>query len=393
MRVAFIGDSLSQYSTRSNNWITQSCAVIEALLGVEVSYLNVAIAGSTWGLALNSKQHSNGTKSQVERVIEFNPDFIVCALGINDSVYIGGVTESTVLQNCTAMVGSLRASLPNAKLIYAEECPHNILGVGVVPDSLTNINCVPASQATINLKGLSGVRVNSPSFLSSNVSSQTLERHRTWGLSTLEIRDLFDSYFSVNVWKMTRLGCLSDSLHLDEMGQSFWCWQFIKHLAKSNLSTQECDFTNLDFSSLPTPPTDLDLFFNEVSGRTLSGNMPALYKGYNLYKKLAGWCLKSPGARMHTDSILSSGNSSLSVLIEDALPNSSIWIASDSTNFVNTGRLISPCGTHLQTFCPAQVFADFRTSGSKTLWFAAVSPDGGSTDVFSAVINVVANIP
>lgn len=389
IKIAVIGDSLSQNSLRNYNWVTQSAQIIRELTGEDVRMLNAAIAGSTWDLAINSKQHFAGTKSQVEVVIDFAPDYVICALGINDAVYVGGSTVTAIVANAVAVKTAINAALPSCKIIYAEECPHDIATVGATPSSMTNVSCVPASHQTITLKGLSNVRVNNSTYLGTSVSASTLAAHQVWGGMTSQLRSLFDGYFSVNIWKMARLGMMSDTLHVDNIGQGYWTWVFVSYLATSPF----LEFRGLAINGLATSNTNLDAFFIEAAARTISGNMPACYRGYDFYRKLAGWPMKAPGARMLCDSVLTSGAKPLTIMVEDAQPNSAIYYATDNINFVSASRMVSPTGTHLQTFCPGDAFADFRSAGSHTLYLAAVSPDGSSTDVFQATVNVITSYP
>ena len=388
MKIAIIGDSLSQNSLRSYNWVTQSAQIIRELTGADVQILNAAIAGSTWDLAINSKQHFAGTKSQVEVVIDFAPDHVVCALGINDAVYVGGGTVAAIVANAAAVKDAIKTALPDCKIIYAEECPHDVATLGFSPSSMTNVGCVPSSHRTITLKGLSNVRMNSGAYLGTTVSASTLAAHQVWGGMTTQLRALFDGYFSVNIWKMARLGMMSDTLHVDNIGQGYWAWAFASYLASSPF----VEFRGLAINGLATSNTNLDAFFTEAAARTISGNMPACYRGYEFYRKLAGWPMKAPGARMLCDLVLSSGAKPLTIMVEGAQPNSAIYLATENINFVSASRLVSSSGTHLQTFCPGEAFTDFRSAGTHTLYLAAVAPDG-STDVFEASINVATSYP
>lgn len=394
VKIAIIGDSLSQNSTRNYNWVTQACCTIQEMTGKQVQIFNAAIAGSTWNHALNVNQHRGGTKSQVDVVVEFEPDYVVCAMGINDAIYVGGFTATQIINNAKAVRDALKNALSGVKMIYAEESPHDITASGLSPTGLINNNCIPASHQTITLKGLTNVRVNNSTYLNTNISSTALSKHQIWGSATATIRTLFDGFFSVNIWKMSRMGCMSDNLHIDQLGQTLWSWQFITYLAGStNLSSAKINFASLDISTLNASNINIDLFFNEVSARTIGGNMPAGYRGYNVFQKLSGWMLKSPGARMHTDSAIATGAVPLTLFVEDAIPNSAVYLASESTNFSNVSRNISSSGNHLQTFAPGTSFTDFRTAGTHSIWLAAVSPDNTSTDVFTTSVLVSSNYP
>lgn len=387
-RIAIIGDSLSQNSLRNYNWVTQSAQIIRELTGSDVQVLNAAIAGSTWDLAINSKQHCGGTKSQVERVIDFAPDYVVCALGINDAVYVGGSTVAAIVANATAVKTVIQAALPACKIIYAEECPHDVATAGVTPSALTNVSCVPASHQPISLKGLSNVRMNNGAYLGTPVSASALTAHQVWGGMTTQLRTLFDGYFSVNIWKMARLGMMSDTLHIDNIGQGYWAWAFASYLATSPF----VEFRGLAINGIETANTNLDAFFIEASGRTIAGNMSGKYRGYNFFSKLSGWPMKCPGARAICDTVLSSGSSPLTLLIENSQPNSAIYFATENTNFVSASRSTSPAGEHLQTLYPGAAFADFRVSGVHTLYVAVVSQPGGDADVFPVEISVMSNM-
>lgn len=386
LKVAFIGDSLTQPSTRNFSWATQLCWFLEQLLGVKVLCKNAAIGGSTWDNAINTNQHEGGTKNQIQEVIDFAPDLVFAALGINDCVYGTGYTSSQVIANAQLIYTTLKTALPAATIIYCEEAPHN-LSLGTTPTSLTNQDALPFSHSLIALNGLTNVRINNSTYLSTAVASGTLTRHQTWGSSTTSIRAIFDGYFTANLWKMARLGCMADSLHVDALGHCLWAWQAITYLASSGLSILGIPMSKINFSNLNGAVINIDALYTEFTNKSLAGNMPASYRGFSSFERAAGWMMYSPSAHMDADSALADASKPLTILISKASPNRNISTSVGSSAFIATGRTTSEQGTHLQTFIPSFAFPSMIFSGTYSLYFAVQNPDS-TYDVFQKSITV-----
>ena len=115
-----------------------------------------------------------------------------------------------------------------------KQIPHNYESVGLTPTSLTNGNAVPFSHQTITYKGLSNVRVNNSTFENTAVSSAMLTRHQNWGTVTSYWGTVYDGVIDVNLWKIARLGCMIDSLHVDEFGHLWWAMYVLRWLKDYN---------------------------------------------------------------------------------------------------------------------------------------------------------------
>lgn len=384
-KVGVIGDSLSQPSTRNNGWAEQFCNILSQLTGVKVLLRNVAVGGSTWESALVTKQHADGTKSQVEEIVEFEPHLLFVSLGINDLVYGTSSTSSGVINSATTMRDLLNNNLPNTKIIYAEELPHDI-GQGLIPSSLNNRHTLPFSHALIVMNGLVGVRVNNNTYLDTPISGAMNARHIEWGTASTGVRTLFDGFFTVDLWKMARMGCMADSHHVDELGHTLWAWSAIKRLAVGDIIFDEIDVGKLKFSNLSSSIVDIDLLYTEFTNGTVQGNMPAQYKGHSSFERAKGWMMYSPGARMRSTSSSRDGEIPISTAIDSASPGCEIYVAWDSAAFVDVLRSTDEAGSNLQTFSPAVAFAhENHSAGTHTLHCAVKNPDG-TYDAFSQSI-------
>lgn len=393
LKIAVVGDSYSQPSVRNNDWATQMCDLIEKLTDTPVQLRNVAINGSDFAGALTVKQHEGGTKSQVEEAIAFGPDMVFVALGINDTIYGNGYSQAQVIANAQAVFTALRAGLPNAKLIYCEEAPHD-LTLGLVPAALTNENVVPFSHRALTYKGFSNLRINNAAYLQTALAPAKLTQHKTWGGASTAIRAMGDGFFSANIWKMSRMGCLSDLVHTTELGHTYWAWQAITYLATAPIAISKVNFAKLNIAQLTTGQgMNIDAAYTEQINRTVAGAMAGNYMGIDTYENLNGWPLWTPRARMVCETAISSATQNVSVYLENCRPDAAIWYALDGGAFINSGRTVNRDGSHLVTFYPSMDanLAGLRTGGSHILRIATVSATLTEVDAFERTIAVAAD--
>lgn len=392
LKVAVLGDSLSQSSVRNNEWGKQTCELIQKLSGTPVQFRNLAINGANFSTALNNKEHENATKSQVEAAIEFAPDLVFIALGANDAVYSSLFTQAQVIANAQAVINALRAGIPNVKIIYAEELLHDP-AAGIVPTALNNKDAVPVSHTTITLNGLSNARVNNSTYLNTVLSAPKLAAHQLWGNATTAIRAMADGWFSANIWKMARLGCMLDFYHVDQMGHTYWAWQAITYLSTSSINVPKVNFSRLKIQNLETNlTTSLDAAYTEALAKTPEGTAGAEYYGNSVYQRMNNWMMRSRYGRLVCESVIGSAVHDLSYTVEKVWPGAQIYYSMGASAFANSARLVAPDGSYTQTLYPGtnSTLTALLVAGTYPFYVAVVNPDG-SADVFVQNIQVLNN--
>lgn len=388
IKVGFIGDSLTQSSVRNGSWADEVCRLMSQLSGVDVVYKNAAIGGSTFSSALNTKQHDSGTKSQVEEIIDFAPDLVFISLGINDLVYSDAFTSAQVVTNATTIRNQIKTALPEVKIIYVEELTYDVTN-GLSPVSIQNQQTIPFNHTPITLKGLSGVRINNSTYNTTPISGASLTRLQNWASATTTLRTIFDGHVTVNLWKMSRLGCMIDTNHVDKVGHIYWAWEVIRYLSTTPFVIKGVTFTSLQFTGNSSQLFSLDEMYSQALVPTAAAQAVMLYHGQNLYERMQGWLHYSPRARMDYGRALKDGKIPETVNIVNVKPNSPVFVAWDTLDFADTGRLSSPQGIHLQTFIPIEAFPLNSAAGTHSIWYA-VSNGDGTYDAFTGDV-VISN--
>lgn len=389
LKLAFMGDSLTQESVRNNSWAKQVGEIIESLGNVKVETLNAAINGSTFQSALNVKQHNNGTKSQVERVVDFKPDIVFIALGVNDCIFFQNYSATDIKAYALSMVNAIRTGSPSTKIVYVEQACHD-LSKGIIPTTLTNTDTVASSHEVLSLNGITNVRINNSSYLSLNIPTAKLNGHKTWGDATQYIRGICDGYITANIWKLNRLGCLVDALHVSELGHTYWAWQVINYLATNALAVSKINWLNLKILSIDTNiTTSLDEAYNQALNLSVNGTSSSQYRGYNLYERMSGWMLTGRGTVFTIDTAMASAVHNLAYSFKNATPGAQLWVSVDGFSFINTNRVIDANGTISQILYPSNTsfLSALKFAGNHKIYLALVNTDG-SCDAFERTITV-----
>lgn len=378
LKLAFIGDSLTQTSVRNNSWAKQVCDIIETLGDVEVSSLNAAINGSTFNAAINIKEHNNATKSQVERVIDFKPDVVFIALGVNDYVFSQSYTADQGKQHVLSIVSAIRAGSPNTKIIFAEEWCHDT-SKGLIPTSLLNQDTVSRSHQTITLNGLAGVRINNATYNTTPIPAGKLAGHKTWGEVMTYARTLSDGSVIINLWLFNRMGWLSDQHHVTELAHTYWAWTVIRFLSNNSISSDKVNWVNLKIKDIDTNiTTSIETAVSELNAGSIQGNSSSEYRGYTGYERLSGWMLNSRGEVLSTEQRIPSAGQVLTYIVTGGLPGSVVSIAVNGNSFVNINRTLDASGSFLATVDPTRqgYLSPLLEAGSHTVYIALTNSDG-----------------
>lgn len=390
-KIAAIGDSFTQPSLRNNDWLTQACQVIEEFCGVPVLLRNAAVGGAAFNSAMLN-QHQNETKSMVQEVVDFQPDLVFISLGFND-IFNGSDSAAAITTNAQNIVNALRTGISGVKIVYAEQFMHDSTK-GVVPTSLQNQDTIQRAHSLLTMNGLNNVRINNTAYLTQAIPGGQLARLQAWGNATTSIRAMMDGWFSVNMWKIARLGCTIDTVHMDELGHSLWAWQAITFMSTNTVPIAKVNWLKLRIATLTNNPVvNLDLFYTEVTNKTLAGGMPALYHGYNMFERVQSWMFMRPGAHLICENVIAEASQNISYTIERASPGAMVQFAVNAGNFVSSGRSTSSADGYMtQTFVTAGNgnFLPLRTAGTHTLSFAV--PNSDSTyDAFQVAVTVANN--
>lgn len=116
VKIAVLGDSLSGDAPllNQNNWVERIRASLNGL-GADVEVKGFAIWGHTFFRAYTQPEF--GSITQVEAVIDYDPDVVLLPLGGNDVTGADGRTLAQIKTDADTVFANLRAGLPDAVLL------------------------------------------------------------------------------------------------------------------------------------------------------------------------------------------------------------------------------------------------------------------------------------
>lgn len=236
VKIAVLGDSFCVTPGAGANW-TNYVSDLFDLSDASVEIGNFSNGGYTFYRA-NSNDPTYATfggVSAVDRLIEFDPDIVIIALGFNDT--IGAVDSRSlvdVIADATTVLNKIYTALPTAVYVRAREITFDIVNKPTAA-TLKNKHVIPYSQTNI-ISGTTGgaLEANLEDLVSSAMQTKydnwvSLDTHIGATLSALATT----KYTSVNldIWKPSRLGLSYDTLHLNDVGQRFLVadmWTFFR---------------------------------------------------------------------------------------------------------------------------------------------------------------------
>lgn len=289
LKIAIIGNSMSMSMGFRDSWPWQFSKFCRQF-GIKVDVVNWSITGSTLYSALtDTTAHANATKTQIQQCIDHGADIVFVSLGISDTIYNPTRTESQVIQDGKDVHDALHTGMPNAKIVFAHLAPHDITK-GVPASALLNEDCIPKSHKLITLQSLYPVRSNDASFLTEPIDSATLEKHAINSALYNAMASYYtDGCFAINLWKIARLGCMVDILHVDSFG-AMWMALSVLEWFKDN-NGYDNDVMNVDLWT-KTGSSDLlvldDYYASAIAGETLAIRLAA-YNGLNLPERIQNW--------------------------------------------------------------------------------------------------------
>jgi len=382
IKVVIIGDSLSQEGAFLGSWINVFSNLCKQS-GLNVNVVSYAVGGHTFYKAMTEDAHENGTKTQVEMAIAYGADIVIVALGINDCIYANTRTQAQIIQDGVDVRTLLLAGLPSAKIALMLETPHNYASVGLIPSALTNINAVPASHATITYQGQAGCRVNNSTWEGTSVGATNLAKHKVWGEMATALSAHYGDYFHVNMWKIARMGCHVDLLHVDFEGH-YWMALYVMDWFRNNndIDNNILDLTN-DWWSL-------DLFYPIAAGSTREAYTYGNYRGVNVKTRMTHWMYAQRGLEISlSPSENITGYTTQIITISGADPGASVWYGYDSGNITDTSRDINAEGFHKAVYTPAELAVDISAGAHKVVTAIKLTTDN-TFDVFEKAITLSA---
>ena len=383
-KVAIIGDSLSQEGAFLGSW-PNVFADFCRQSGFEVEIKCFAVGGHTFHKAMNELSHAGGTKTQVQMAITYGANLVIVALGINDCVYAPVRSQAQIIQDGQDVFNLLRAGLPLAKIVLMKEAPHNYETLGLTPGAITNADAVPASHQTITYRGQIGCRVNNSTWTGTSIGATNIAKHGVWGNVMTSLASFYDDSFYCNMWKIARMGCNVDLLHVDYEGH-YWMALYVINWFDTNNG-----FDN-NILNLTSGWWSLDLFYPIAAGSTREAYVYGNYRGINVKTKMVHWMYAERGLEVSlgpSENI--SGYTTQLIKVTGADPGAQVWYGWDTGNIVNTSRFINSEGIHQAVYTPYEIGSDI-TPGVHTA-VTAIRLSDGTFDCFQKTITLITGSP
>lgn len=235
-KIAVVGDSLEM---QPQQWADAWPTLLEkrlnsagAGIGAGVMVKNFSTAGHSFFRSVNTTT-TYGTLSQVQKVIEWEPDVVIVALGPNDALYTATGTgdNRTLLQiqgDATAFYTALRAGLPEALFIQADIrffdeanfTTSSVVNKGIIP-RLMLLKPSGILQDLYSSEMLDDAPAQSSKDFLTNYDTLVSAIFGIAGVSSLD----------VNLFRIERLcGALPDQQHLNEFGNVLFSSYVVKGL-------------------------------------------------------------------------------------------------------------------------------------------------------------------
>ena len=269
-KIVVIGDSLSAQNVLfHNSWPTileQNMRASDAPCTV----YNLAVDGHTCYRANTVVKF--GANTAVVEAISLAPDIVIVMLGFNDAITaVDGRNLTQIKADALTMFTTLRAGLPNAKILYASELAYDSVNFTV---TASTCNAVTKGVVPYLFQFLpSGVNAGNfcTEMLGTAMSSAKKTLLETWFSFDVYVKALsqIDASFTMNYWRIARLGCvLPDGLHLNFVGSMLEAGYIQKGIA--NLSFVSTLFPKLVNQNYPVW-NDPDTLFTTTLGASGSG--------------------------------------------------------------------------------------------------------------------------
>lgn len=394
LSIAVIGDSLSQAYAFSDTWAGQLQRFTNQM-GLNIDVKNWAVAGHTFYLAYtDATVHANGTKTQVQQAIDQGADIVFVCLGINDALYVGGRSQAQIISDGTSVYNLLKAGLPSAQIVLMNEAPHNITGYGLIPQSyVTNANSVPFSHQLITYGGRTSVRANTTSYLATQISASALAKHVVWGNVATALNAIYDGNFIVDLWRLARLGCYVDSLHINSFGHMWIALAALNWLKDYN----GVDATILKVRNLVQADNffNLDAYYTGISnGNPLDYSFAiANYHNHDVNRKKQLWMYsqRNMSAFIGPQTTATAADN-VSVAFTGCNPNRAIWYSWDGATMFAINKPTSAEGSFSDTYKMTDLGGGFSlTAGTHTVAYG-FALDDGTTEVFETTITYASNV-
>ena len=379
VNIAVIGESMSSGNIFADNWVNQFTEKTNQL-GLNTKVFNWAVGGSTMNTALYTKQHDGGTKSQVDKAIDCEPDIVFVSLGIVDSVYAPVRTNSQVKQDGYNVYFILKGALPNAKIVLMNWAPYDVDSLGYFPGNIANKKCIPMLQESVYYKGLWNSKVNNSTFLDHYVSwSGHREYMYYWGAAASYWNGIYDDTILIDLWKLGRMGGFIDELHIDNFSH-MWVVNEVINWYRSN--------NDVDNLVLNAAWADIDdIYYQAVTLKSYQAEYWARYLGIDIKKRVENWFYSQRNIDFEispSDSVVA--DLELHLKIKGGHANKLTYTSFGTGNLLSTSRYTDARGNIHISATPAQV--GLGDTGTHLCGIASLSSDGNIIDIYETNINV-----
>lgn len=250
-RIAVLGDSLSaQNYAIGENWSSKLQTLFNQN-GVSTEVKAFAIPGASFAIANTMPLYNNIT--MVQAAVNYAPDIVIVALGINDTVSANGSAIIGDVQAAAATTfGTLRTQLPDAKIYYAKEIAYDEANF-------------PGTVGLKNKAGLAGFmdfNTTGPeaykftdSILENPIAASRQISYSHWSQLMAYIDILattngftIDGTFDLDLWKIGRLGLSAPGgIHLSDSGKRMVATSVLEGLfsVSAPITAGMTDFTQI----------------------------------------------------------------------------------------------------------------------------------------------------
>ncbi len=234
LNIVVMGDSFCAQNTNLvASWPSRFGPLMNTL-GANVVINNLSVAAHTFFRA-NTYQ-SFGSNTMVEQAINLNPDLIIIALGVNDTItQVDSRSLAQVTADAGLCVTTLRAALPNAVIVFTKTVLYDTTNFS--PATCKNKGVIPYLFTLKSAGILTGTYTSEMLDDAISGANQTLLTNQDTFNASVAAFSALDGSFTYNHWQTGRLGCITvDGLHPTYEGLTLYMSRLIMNL-RANTTT------------------------------------------------------------------------------------------------------------------------------------------------------------
>lgn len=221
-RVVVVTDSGANATVQGGDWPAQFSDLLALWSVADVEIITVAQPAGTFYRALNNTDM--GGQTALATAIALAPDYVVTILGFNDAEGLDGRTLAQIKGDALSFFTQLKAALPSTPIYYGQQIgydtTHGTIGSLTNEQVLPRLFQVPTTGADANI--ISQDELGSTSTLGNTVLT-TLAALQSYITTLPQVTTVF----SLDYYKLGRLGLLIDGMHMNAMGARLFASEVI----------------------------------------------------------------------------------------------------------------------------------------------------------------------